>query len=81
MSFLESSIIITRSDFRSESCFSGVIVYPGLTLVSVAYVLSIDSCHLHISSATYPCYLTGACPSCNPGCVRTPHNVAVSVIL
>jgi hypothetical protein len=32
MSFLKSSIIIMRSDFRSESCFSGLMVYPGLAM-------------------------------------------------
>jgi hypothetical protein len=31
--FLKSSIIIMRSDFRCMSCFSGVMVYPGLALV------------------------------------------------
>jgi hypothetical protein len=30
LKFLKSSITIMRSDFRSESCFSGVMVYPGL---------------------------------------------------
>jgi hypothetical protein len=47
MSFLKSSIIIMRSYFRSEFCFSGVLGYPGLAMVgelgsddvSVAYVL------------------------------------------
>jgi hypothetical protein len=39
------------------------------------------SCHLNISSATCPRYLTGACPSYNTGCVRTPYSLAVSVIL
>jgi hypothetical protein len=33
MPFLKSSIIIMRCDFRSKSCFSGVMVYPGLSLV------------------------------------------------
>jgi hypothetical protein len=33
MSFLKSSIIIKRSDFRSESCFSGVLGYPGFAMV------------------------------------------------
>ena len=33
MSFLKSSIIIMRSDFKSESWFSGVRVYPGLAMV------------------------------------------------
>jgi hypothetical protein len=33
MSFIKSSITIIRSDFRSESCLSSVIVYPGLAMV------------------------------------------------
>ena len=33
MSFLKSSIIIMRRDFRSESCFSGVMVCPGLAML------------------------------------------------
>jgi hypothetical protein len=53
-----SSIIIMRSDFRSESCFSGVLVYPELAMVvSVANVLMLASCQLIISRATCPCYI------------------------
>jgi hypothetical protein len=37
MSFLNSSITIIRSNFRSESCFSGVMVYPGLAMVGELY--------------------------------------------
>ena len=33
MSFLKSSIIIVSSDFRFESCFSNVMVYPGLAML------------------------------------------------
>jgi hypothetical protein len=33
MSFLKSSVIILRYDFKSESCFSGVLGYPGLAMV------------------------------------------------
>ena len=33
MSFLMSSTITMRSDFRSESYFSSVIVYPGLAMM------------------------------------------------
>ena len=33
MSFLKSSIIIIRCDFKSKSCFSGVLGYPGLAMV------------------------------------------------
>jgi hypothetical protein len=31
--FLKSPIIITRCGFKSESCFSGVLGYPGFTAV------------------------------------------------
>ena len=33
MSSLRFSIIFTRLDFRLESCFSGVLGYPGLPVV------------------------------------------------
>ena len=33
MSFLKSSIIIMRCHFKSVSCFSGVLGYPGLAVV------------------------------------------------
>jgi hypothetical protein len=33
MSLLKSSIIIMKSDFRSITCFSGVVVYTGLDMV------------------------------------------------
>ena len=58
-----------KSDFRSISCFSGVMVYLGLamvggfcsddvvTLVSVASVLMLASCHLIIPSAPCPPYI------------------------
>jgi hypothetical protein len=35
MPFLMSSIIIMRSYFRSESCFSSVFGYPGLAMVRI----------------------------------------------
>jgi hypothetical protein len=65
MFFLKSSINIMRSYFRSDSCFSCVIVYAGLsmlgwfqvTLVYVAYVLMLASRHLVITSATCPHYI------------------------
>jgi hypothetical protein len=63
MFFLKSSIIIMRSDFRAESCFSSVMVYLGLAMVRK--LGSHDAClgfcclcfmlafpHLIISSAT-----------------------------
>jgi hypothetical protein len=33
MSFLKSSTSIMRYDFKSKSCSSGMLEYPGLTLV------------------------------------------------
>ena len=33
MSFLKSSITIIRCDFKTESCFSAVLGYPGLAVV------------------------------------------------
>lgn len=33
MYFLRSSIIFMRWDFRSESCFSGVLAYPGFAVL------------------------------------------------
>jgi hypothetical protein len=33
ISFLKSSIIIMRSDFRSKSCFSYVMVFSGLAIL------------------------------------------------
>jgi hypothetical protein len=35
MPFLKSSTTIMRYDFKSESCFSGVLGYPGLAEVGV----------------------------------------------
>jgi hypothetical protein len=35
VSFLKSSISIMRYDFKYESCFSGVLWYPVLTVVGV----------------------------------------------
>jgi hypothetical protein len=32
MSYLKSSITIMRCDFKSESCFSGVLGYSGLAV-------------------------------------------------
>ena len=40
MSFLKSSIIIMRSDFRSEYCFSGVLGYLDLV---VGELVSVDA--------------------------------------
>jgi hypothetical protein len=67
-----SSIIIMRSDFRSMSCFSGVMVYPGLAMVVefgsddakypwflllLFLPLPLATCHLIISSAYFPQYI------------------------
>ena len=69
MSFLKSSIIVMRCDFKSEPCFSGVLGYPGLSggrtgfwwcqiaLVSVANVLALASCHLVICGVSWSCCL------------------------
>jgi hypothetical protein len=35
MPFLKSSTSIMRYDFKSESCFSGVLGYPGLAVLGV----------------------------------------------
>jgi hypothetical protein len=35
MPFLKSSTSIMKCDFKSESCFSGVFEYPGLSVVSL----------------------------------------------
>jgi hypothetical protein len=53
---------ISRCDFKSESCFSVVLGYPGLGVVrelgsdddlfSVAYILVVASCHLVISGVS-----------------------------
>jgi hypothetical protein len=47
MSFLKSSITIMRSDFRSKSFFSGVMVCPGLAMVE----------ELGSDGAKYPLFL------------------------
>ena len=70
MSFLNSSIIIMRCDFKSESCLSSVLEFLGLavegelgsegfqvTLVSVAYVLMLAFLHLVFSSVNWTCCL------------------------
>jgi hypothetical protein len=78
ISFLKSSIIIIRSDFRSMPCFSGVIEYPGL-LWWESFVqmmpCNLDFCCFCSYSCPLPSdylkyllssiYLIGACPS-NP---------------
>ena len=46
-----------RYDFKSESCFLGVLGYPGLAvvvLVSVSYILTLAFHHLVISGVS--CY-------------------------
>ena len=76
MSFLMSSIIIImRSDFKSESCFSGVLGYLQLTLVRFLVVMMptdfccLCSCPCLLPSGGLWCYLvfltlTVAFPSC-----------------
>ena len=65
MSSLTSYISIMRCDFKSRSCFSGVLGYPGLAVVGelgshgamltwfVGSVLAFDFCHLVISGASW----------------------------
>jgi hypothetical protein len=80
MTFLKSSIIM-RCDFKSESCFSGVLGYPGLTVVGELgfddamqpWFLFLCSCPCVLPSGYLWCLLvllslTVACPSCNPVC-------------
>ena len=78
----------------SESCFSGVMVYPGLAVVE-NWVLMMPSNLGFCCLCSYTCilpsdylwcylpllYLTGAHPSCDPGCVRAPGSQAASVTL
>ena len=60
--FLMSSTSIMRYDFKSESCFSGVLGYPGLAEVGVlcsddgewSWILTFAFCHLVISGVS--CY-------------------------
>ena len=84
-----------RSDFRSISCFSGVMVYPGLALWWESLVLMMPSNLGFCCSCSYACflssgylkclllsiYLIGACCSYNSGWFRSPQSSAFSVIL
>jgi hypothetical protein len=54
MSFLKFSIITMKSDFRSKSCFSGVMLYPGLAMVG-NWVLMI------LSNLDFYCLCSYAC--------------------
>jgi hypothetical protein len=47
MSYLKSSIIIMGCNFKSKSCFSGVLWYPGLAVVG----------ELGSDDAKYPSFL------------------------
>ena len=94
ISFLYSSMIIIRSDYRPISCFSGVMVYPGL-LWWESLVLMMP-CNLGCCCfCSYAClllsgflmcflplvYLIGDCPSCNPNWLRTLQSPDFFVIL
>jgi hypothetical protein len=94
ISFLLPSIIIMRSDFRSISCFSGVMAYPGLAMWEslalmmpsnlgfccfCSYACLLPSDYLKCSIPSV--YLIGACPSCNPDWFRIPQSPDFSVIL
>jgi hypothetical protein len=92
ISFLTSSIIIMRSDFRSIPCFSGVVVY---LLWWESLVLNMPSNLCFCCFCSYGClllsdylkcllcsiYLIWACPSYIPYWFRTPQSAAFSVIL
>jgi hypothetical protein len=92
--FLKSSFIIIGSDFRSMSCFSGVLVYPWLVKMGEFhshdttqpwFLLFLSLC-LPPPSDYLKCllpsiYLIGACPSYNSWWFRTPQSPAFSVIL
>jgi hypothetical protein len=57
MSFLNSSIIIMRYDFKSESCFSGVLGYLGLAIVGELVLMmpsSLDFCCLYCCACLSP---------------------------
>ena len=78
MSFLKSSIIFMKWEFRPESCFKGVLVYRGLAVVGVlGSDVAMSNCFLLLMficllpSSYLWCYLaslslTGTCPSCEP---------------
>jgi hypothetical protein len=91
ISFLKSYIIIMRSDFRSISCFCGVMVYQDL-LWWKNFVLMMPCklgfcCFCCLLPSDYlrcllpPIYLIGSSPSYNPSWFRTPQSPALSVIL
>jgi hypothetical protein len=58
MSLLKFSIIIMRCDFKSESCFSGVLGYPGLAVVG-----ELDSYVAKNSNLGFCCFCPCTCPS------------------
>jgi hypothetical protein len=88
---LKFSIIIMRCDFKSESCFSGVLgvsrAHCGgrtgfwwcqVALVSVSYVPALASCHLVISGVSWSCYLWLWLVPPASLCVRTPGKPVLS---
>jgi hypothetical protein len=42
MPFLKSSTSIMRHDFKYESCFSGVLGYPGLAVLGVLVLMMLS---------------------------------------
>ena len=75
-----SSSDFCTSSLRASTClpvFSGILRELFMSFLS-PYACSL---HLFISSATYHRCLNGACPSCDPGCVRNPQSLAISVVL
>jgi hypothetical protein len=80
-----------RSDFRSISCFSGVILYVDL-IWWTCWVLMFPSnlgfcCYAclppsdYLKCSLYSIYLIRVCPSCNPSWVTTSQSPAFFVIL
>ena len=68
------------SSLRASTClpvFSGILRELFMSFLS-PYACSL---HLFVSSATYHRCLNEACPSCDPGCVRNPQSLAISVVL
>ena len=89
MSYLKFSIIIMRCDFTSESCFSGMLKYPGLIVVGelgsddakkpwfLLLMFCSYVCHLITSGVVCSCCFTVACPFWER-CVGAPVRPALS---
>jgi hypothetical protein len=68
MFFVKFSITFIRWEFRFDSCFTGVLGYPGLDAVGdLVSGLAVSHWSLFLLSACYP------------GCVRTPRKVELQL--